>query len=87
LGKEMSVSRNKARESRRRLGKALFPSGSSAVHAAALALTVFACDVGPAMPNPNQTRKLLNWATLAVLAALAAAMYVGIIVKVVKFGF
>ena len=39
------------------------------------------------MPNPNQTRKLLNWATLAVLAALAAAMYVGIIVKVVKLGF
>jgi hypothetical protein len=39
------------------------------------------------MPKSDPTRKMFNWAMLAVLAALAACMYVGIIVKVVKFGF
>jgi hypothetical protein len=48
FGKEMSVSRNKARESRRPLGKALFPSGSSVVHAASFVVNLI-CPVSPAM--------------------------------------
>jgi hypothetical protein len=41
----------------------------------------------PAMPKPDRTRNLSNWALLVVLAAFAAALYLAIMVKILKFGF
>ena len=50
--------------------------------------------IAPAMNDPamtktksDRTRRMLNWAVLAVLLAVAAGLYVGIILKVAKFGF
>jgi hypothetical protein len=42
---------------------------------------------GPAMPKPDRTRNLSNWALLVVLAALAAALYLAIALKIAKLGF
>jgi hypothetical protein len=42
---------------------------------------------GPAMPKPERTRNLSNWALLVVLAALAAALYLAIALKIAKLGF
>jgi hypothetical protein len=41
----------------------------------------------PAMPKPDRTRNLSNWALLVVLAALAAALYLAIALKIAKLGF
>jgi hypothetical protein len=50
--------------------------------------------IAPAMNDPamtktksDRTRRMLNWAVLAVLLAFAAALYVGVIVKIAKFGY
>ena len=50
--------------------------------------------IAPAMNVPamtktksDRTRRMLNWAVLAVLLAFAAALYVGVIVKIAKFGY
>jgi len=42
---------------------------------------------GPAMPKPDRTRDLFNWAVLVALAALAAGIYLAIALKIVKLGF
>ena len=41
----------------------------------------------PAMPRPDRTRNLSNWALLVVLAALAAAIYLVVAMKIVKLAF
>ena len=41
----------------------------------------------PAMPKPDRTRNLANWALLVVLGVLAALLYVGIMFKIAKTGF
>ena len=41
----------------------------------------------PLTPRPDPTRRWGKWLTLVALAALAALMYVSIIVKMTKFGF
>jgi len=52
------------------------------------------CLIAPAMNDPamtktksDRTRRMLNWAVLVVLLAVAAGLYVGVIVKIVKSGF
>jgi hypothetical protein len=39
------------------------------------------------MPGPNANQKLRNWLALIVLAALAALMYVAVVVKIAGHGF
>lgn len=43
----------------------------------------------PAMTKTksDRTRRMLNWAVLAVLLIFAVALYVGVIVKIAKFGY
>ena len=41
----------------------------------------------PAMPKSDRTRNFSNWALLVVLAALAAALYFAIALKIAKLGF
>jgi hypothetical protein len=38
-------------------------------------------------PNPEPERRWGKWLVLALLAGLAAFMYLGIMVKISKFGF
>ena len=41
----------------------------------------------PVLPKRDRTRNLANWALLVGLGALAALLYVGVMVKIAKFGF
>jgi hypothetical protein len=41
----------------------------------------------PVMPGSNPNTKLRNWLVLIVLAALAAFMYVAVVVKIAGHGF
>ncbi len=41
----------------------------------------------PATTKSDRTRRMMNWTVLAVLAAVAAALYVSVIVKIAKNGF
>ncbi len=43
--------------------------------------------IDPVLPKPDRTRNLANWALLVGLAALAALLYVVVMVKIAKFGF
>jgi len=42
---------------------------------------------GPVVPNPDPAQGRGKWITLALLAALAVFLYVGIILKVTRHGF
>ena len=41
----------------------------------------------PVLPKRDRTRNLANWAVLAGLGAVAALLYVLVMVKIAKFGF
>lgn len=41
----------------------------------------------PAMPKPQPTRKIPNWALLVVLLAVAAGLYVSVVLKIARIGF
>jgi hypothetical protein len=41
----------------------------------------------PAMTKSDRTRRMWNWTVLAVLVALAAALYVTVVIKIAKYGY
>ena len=41
----------------------------------------------PATMKSDRTRRMMNWTVFAVLVALAAALYVSVIIKIAKNGF
>jgi len=66
------------------------PRGSAVEGAApsdAIGARSFAAMNKPVLPNRDRTRNLANWAVLAGLGAVAALLYVLVMVKIAKFGF
>jgi Na+-translocating ferredoxin:NAD+ oxidoreductase RnfD subunit len=41
----------------------------------------------PATTKSERTRRMMNWTVLAVLVALAAALYFSVIIKIAKYGY